>query len=195
MFTDGCVRIDPRLTTQRFNHIQRNDTPELSFTGGTVNCLPPFYFQLTGSSGWFGDMIILTARFSFPNPPKSVLFFFPCLFSPIYISLYSFLWAALFLPQSHCFYSPYYHSVLLSPSSSPLRGSGIRGIPEGDFPCFRLSVWPLKTVYCQRLQCKVFRLTHVTQYKNFTVNTPVQMLMFLFMGLHSSSTVWNIYKH
>lgn len=79
MLTDSCVRIDPRLTTQRFNHIQRNDTPKLSFTGGTVNCLVPFYFQLTGSSGWFGDMIILTARFSFPNPPKSVLFFFSLL--------------------------------------------------------------------------------------------------------------------
>lgn len=84
----------------------------------------------------------MTAGLELLNP-RNLSYFFLSLPPNIYISLYSFLRAALSLFLILTVF------ILLTithppPSSCLLRASCIRGIPEGDFPCFRLSVWPLK---------------------------------------------------
>lgn len=67
----------------------------------------------------------------------------------------------------------YNHSVLVSISSCPLGDSGIRGIPEGDFPCFILSVWPLKTCLVPKTKVQVI-LANMSQCINTSVQTAQQ---------------------
>ena len=76
---------------------------------------------------------------------KSVLFLPES--SSLYTSPYTVSSRQLCLSSSISLFSLSLQSLIFAPppfTSCLLRGSGIRGIPEGDFPCFRLSVWPLK---------------------------------------------------
>lgn len=128
--------------------------PSFPSTGVTLSCFQPFTLHLTDSS-----LHRLVLRFvlrpdnidswaELLNPQN--LSYFSCFFLPtVYTSP-----CTVSARQLSFFLNPTVFTLLTiiqfcsPPLSSPLRGSGIRGIPEGDFPCFRLSVWPLKTVYC-----------------------------------------------
>lgn len=133
MFTDSSIRI--------YSSITMNVSPSKEIIGYTaefppalivtLSCSLPYTLHLTDSS-LHSVMLRLALRpdnidsWAELQNPRNLSYFFPILIHfPVRFSQGSSLSSI-----------PLFLLFLLPPSACPLRGSGIRGIPEGDFPCF-----------------------------------------------------------
>lgn len=160
MFTGSFVRMYSFLTTQ-------NSIPPC--TGVTLSCLQPFT-QLTDSSAhklilrliwrpWYIWQLGCVTKSS-----KSVLFFFLLLLAQMHLPIWFHMNSSLsYSIPLFLFPLQSFATVLVSISLCPVGDSGIRGIPEGDFPCFILSVWSLKTCLLPKTKVQVTGY-HVTLY-------------------------------